>query len=200
MLEQAEKPRRRRISDEPVESSPPASGDMFGIPIAPAVMEQAVNSVNEAVYKRRKHHIGVVNAAKIVKMRHDPELRQAVLDSDVIYADGMSVVWASRVLGRSLPERIAGIDLMHQSMEAANTHSYRVYCLGAKSDVLASVCEIFSKEYPNAIIAGSHDGYFSRGGGRVGRRGYSGTHAPTSCLLPSPHPRKSNSWPTGRRP
>jgi N-acetylglucosaminyldiphosphoundecaprenol N-acetyl-beta-D-mannosaminyltransferase len=160
MVERAED-RQRRIADEPLESAPQSIGKLFGISLAPAVMEQAVSSVNEAIFKRRKHHIGVVNAAKVVKMRHDPELRQAVLDSDVIYADGMSVVWASRVLGQVLPERIAGIDLMHEIMAAANTHGYRVYCLGAKPEVLATVCETFSREYPNAVIAGSHDGYFS---------------------------------------
>lgn len=161
MSGQIESP-RRRIADPPVVCSEPASDQkLFGIPIAPAVMEQAVSSVNEAIHRRKTLHIGVVNAAKIVKMRHDEELRDAVLQSNVIFADGMSVVWASRILGRPLPERIAGIDLMHQIMVAANAHSYRVYCLGAKPEVLSSVCDIFSREYPNAIIAGSHDGYFS---------------------------------------
>ena len=45
--------------------------------------------------------IGVVNAAKLVNMRRDAVLRADVLASDLILADGMAVVWASRLLGRS---------------------------------------------------------------------------------------------------
>ena len=46
-------------------------------------------------------------------MRRDPALREDVLSSDLILADGIAVVWAGRLLGRRLPERVAGIDLMH---------------------------------------------------------------------------------------
>ena len=42
--------------------------------------------------------VGVVNAAKIVKLRRDELLRTSLLDCDVILADGQSVVWASRLL------------------------------------------------------------------------------------------------------
>ena len=45
-------------------------------------------------------------------MQRDAALRADVLSSDLVLADGMAVVWASRILGRPLPERVAGIDLM----------------------------------------------------------------------------------------
>jgi N-acetylglucosaminyldiphosphoundecaprenol N-acetyl-beta-D-mannosaminyltransferase len=124
-------------------------------------MEQALLQVQAAVAERRRLHIGVVNAAKIVNMRSNPALRESVLASDAIYADGMSVVWASRFLGRPLPERIAGIDLMHGILEAGAERGLRVYCLGAKRDVVGKVAAEFARRYPGVDVVGTRDGYFT---------------------------------------
>lgn len=136
--------------------------DLFGIPVQADTMEQALDRVHNAIGSRRKFHVGVVNAAKIVDMQRDPHLRNAVLDSDVIYADGMSVVWASRMLGRPLPERIAGIDLMHGILQRGQARGYRVFCLGATQEVSEIVCRKFSDAYPGTVIAGASNGYFRR--------------------------------------
>jgi N-acetylglucosaminyldiphosphoundecaprenol N-acetyl-beta-D-mannosaminyltransferase len=134
---------------------------LFGVPIAPATMKEALDQVDLAIREKRRFHIGVVNAAKIVNMRRDPELRQDVLSSDVIFADGMSVVWASHILGRPLPERVAGIDLMHGILERGQKNGYRVYLLGATREVVETSAERMQKQYPGVVIVGHHDGYFS---------------------------------------
>lgn len=134
--------------------------NLFGIPIQVATMRDALVRVDKAISSRSSLNIGVVNAAKLVNMRHDKALHEAVLSSDVIYADGMSVVWASRTLGAPLPERIAGIDLMHEIMRAGQTRGYRVFCLGAEQEVLDRVTQKFRDMYPGTIVVGSHHGYF----------------------------------------
>lgn len=140
--------------------APPVTQPLFGIRVCAEPMTQALARVHDAIRGGRRLHIGVVNAAKIVNMRSDPELCAAVVESDVIYADGMSVVWASRVLGRPLPERVAGIDLMTGILEQGDREGYRVYCLGATREVLDEVCEVFRRRYPGVVIAGSEHGYF----------------------------------------
>ncbi len=133
---------------------------LFGIPVQTARMADVVQRVEETISSRGSLDIGVVNAAKIVNMSKNPELADAVLASDEIYADGMSVVWASKLLGDPLPERVAGIDLMHGIMKHGQTKGYRVFCLGATQEVLDIVLERFSEMYPGTIIAGSRNGYF----------------------------------------
>jgi N-acetylglucosaminyldiphosphoundecaprenol N-acetyl-beta-D-mannosaminyltransferase len=145
-------------SDE--SASAPRSYPLFGIQVCAEAMPDALRRVHEAVCNRRRLHIGVVNAAKIVNMRRDPELHSAVTDSDVIYADGMSVVWAGRFLNAPLPERIAGIDLMTGILKQGNESGYRVFCLGASDEVLSKVCDTFAQTYPGVTIAGRHHGYF----------------------------------------
>jgi N-acetylglucosaminyldiphosphoundecaprenol N-acetyl-beta-D-mannosaminyltransferase len=78
----------------------------------------------------------------------------------VILADGASVVWASRVLRRPLPERVTGIDLMTRLLESADQHGYRVYCLGATDDVLQDVVRRIEHEHPGARVVGRRNGYF----------------------------------------
>ena len=134
--------------------------DLLGIPVLAESLEQALDRVDHAVATRQHLHIGVVNASKIVNMRRNPELGESVLESDVIYADGMSVVWASRVLGQPLPQRVTGIDLMLGMLERGSTSGRRVFCLGATQQVLDKVCQEFAAEYPGITIAGARNGYF----------------------------------------
>jgi N-acetylglucosaminyldiphosphoundecaprenol N-acetyl-beta-D-mannosaminyltransferase len=126
----------------------------------PETMDEALDRVHNAVVNKSPLRIGVINAAKIVKMQTDESLKESVRESDVVYADGMSVVWASRLLGHPLPERLTGIDLMHGILSEGNTHGYKVYCLGATAEVLSSVVEEFRVAYPSVQLVGHHDGYF----------------------------------------
>jgi N-acetylglucosaminyldiphosphoundecaprenol N-acetyl-beta-D-mannosaminyltransferase len=134
---------------------------LFGVPVEAATMLQVVDAVDVAIRSRVSMDIGVVNAAKIVNIHRSDELRNSVFSSDVIYADGMSVVWASRILRRPLPERVAGIDLMHAILERGNIHGYRVFCLGARQEILDEVVKNFAENYPGVTIAGARNGYFT---------------------------------------
>lgn len=135
--------------------------NLFGIPVAAKTMEQSLDLVDEVIKSRGSLQIGVINAAKVVNMDKDPELREAVLSSDVILADGAAVVWASKLLRTPLPERVAGIDLMFGMFERGSERGYRVYCLGATEEISRTVEENLARDYPGLILAGRHHGYFS---------------------------------------
>ncbi len=121
---------------------------------------EVVDLVEQAIDNKEPVRIGVVNAAKLVNMQADPLLADDVKSSDLVLADGMSVVWASRILGQGLPERVAGCDLMYRFFELANRRGWRVYCLGATEEISAKVEENLLREYPNLILAGRRNGYF----------------------------------------
>jgi len=122
---------------------------------------EVVDLVEQAIDAEEPVRIGVVNAAKLVNMQSDPLLADDVKSSDLVLADGMSVVWASKMLGQGLPERVAGCDLMYRFFELANRRQWRVYCLGATEEISARVEENLKKEYPNLTLAGRRNGYFS---------------------------------------
>ncbi len=134
---------------------------LFDVRIDALRMGQVIDAVESAIDSRRRLHIGVVNAAKLVKMRRDEGLRRAVLGADMILADGMSVVWASRLFQAPLPERVTGIDLMTGILALCHARQFRVYCLGATDDVLAGVRTAIHRDYPHVQIAGMRNGYYT---------------------------------------
>jgi N-acetylglucosaminyldiphosphoundecaprenol N-acetyl-beta-D-mannosaminyltransferase len=138
-----------------------AKARVLEVPIDRLTMEEALDRVDKAIERRVRLQIGVVNAAKLVNMRRDPVLREDVLSSDLILADGASVVWASRLLGDPLPERVAGIDLMLGMLRRGASRGYRVYCLGATRDVLDRTVDRLLADFPGIEVVGRHDGYFA---------------------------------------
>jgi N-acetylglucosaminyldiphosphoundecaprenol N-acetyl-beta-D-mannosaminyltransferase len=124
-------------------------------------MDEAVARCEAAIVSRSYLQQVSVNAAKFVAMAEDRELREMVADSGLITADGQSVVWAGRLLGIRLPERVAGIDLMQRLLAAADRKGYRVYVLGARSEVLKTALARLRARYPDLTIAGARDGYYS---------------------------------------
>ena len=135
---------------------------LLGIAVDAMTMNEVLDRVDHTIAAHGRLRIGIVNAAKLVNMRRDDALRVDVLSCDVILADGVPVVWASRLLHAPLPERVAGIDLMIRMLSRANERRYRVYCLGATKDVLASAVARIRAQYPKLYLAGHHDGYFAQ--------------------------------------
>lgn len=123
-------------------------------------MNETVESVVQAIENKKQLHHVVVNAGKIVAMQKDPELRSSVNKCDLINADGQAVVWASKLLGNPLKERVTGIDLMERLLEVAHIRGYRVYLFGAEEEVVAKVVKKYSDKYGPSIIAGYRNGYY----------------------------------------
>lgn len=135
--------------------------NIFGIAINAMTMGQVLQLIHEKITSKQKLQIGVVNAAKVVNMQNDPVLHDDVLSSDIILADGMSVVWASKILGKPLPERVTGIDLMMDLLAQGNEHKYKVFLLGASEEVSAKVEQNINQDYSNVIVAGRNNGYYT---------------------------------------
>ncbi|WP_405143750.1 WecB/TagA/CpsF family glycosyltransferase [Sphaerisporangium sp. NBC_01403] len=134
---------------------------LLGLSLDALTMEQTVARCVAAVEGRENLTIGVVNAAKVVRMSEDELLRDSVTSCDLVVADGQAIVWASRFLGRPLPERVAGIDLFTSLMEEGARRSYRAYFLGARPEVIERVVAEVRARYPGLEVAGARDGYFT---------------------------------------
>ncbi|MGF7231327.1 WecB/TagA/CpsF family glycosyltransferase [Arachidicoccus sp.] len=135
--------------------------EILDCPVHSLTMQQTLNIIKDAIEQKTQMHHVVVNAAKLVHMRKDEELRSSVLACDIINADGQSVVWAAKILGEHLPERVSGIDLMNNLVECAYQKSYKIFFLGAKEEVVKKVTEVYIQKYNPDIIAGYRNGYFN---------------------------------------
>ncbi len=122
-------------------------------------MEETLGVVEGFIRSGRPHQHVVINVDKIVKASRDPALRQIINDCDLINADGMPVVWASRLLGKPLKERVTGVDLFEALMARAAEKGWRVFLLGAREEVVSGVAHLYPARYPGLPLAGYRNGY-----------------------------------------
>ena len=134
---------------------------VLGAPLDPITLEEALARVDEAVATRRPMLNASLNAAKVVRMQHDTELREAVAGCELVTADGQPVVWAARLLGHHVPARVNGTDLMEHLLAHGEERGYSVFLLGSRPETLAGARAEIERRYPRLRIAGTHHGYFS---------------------------------------
>ncbi len=132
------------------------------IPVDALTMKETVMLINNAIVEKRPTHHVVINAVKVANAQKNKELKDSIVNCDIINADGQGIVWASQILGKPLPERVAGIDLMEELVKLAAEKKYRIFFLGAKEEIVKSVVDIYTNKYGKDIIAGYRNGYFSK--------------------------------------
>lgn len=137
---------------------------LFDMPLDLLDMQQTVTRCAELVADDGFHQHVVVNAGKVVLCRDLPELRAIISGCEIVNADGQAIVWAGRLAGLPVPERVAGIDLMEQLLLRAETDQWPVFFLGATQEVLDRFMEVVRSKHPELRIAGSRNGYFDDDG------------------------------------
>ncbi|MEX1153180.1 WecB/TagA/CpsF family glycosyltransferase, partial [Parvibaculum sp.] len=133
----------------------------LGSPMHLLTMEETLSLAVDAMTEHKPLHHTVVNVAKLVTMQTDDELRRDVAEADLINIDGMGVAWGARLFGISVPERVAGIDIMERLFALCAQSGFHPFLLGAEQHVLESVCRRLAAEFPSLEIAGCQDGYFA---------------------------------------
>ena len=91
----------------------------------------ALDAIEEFVDRRQGGLVFTPNVDHVVIAERDPQFRAAYAAADLSLADGMPIVWASRLLGAPLPEKISGSDLVLPLMSRASSRGWRVFLLGA---------------------------------------------------------------------
>jgi N-acetylglucosaminyldiphosphoundecaprenol N-acetyl-beta-D-mannosaminyltransferase len=135
--------------------------DIFDVTIDNLTMSETVEIINKSIDNKQPILQIVVNAAKLVNMQTDIELFDSIKNADLVNADGMAVVWASKLLGKPLKERVSGVDLFVNLVDSASKRNESIYLLGAKEEVVSKVADKFKETYGNQIIGGYRNGYFS---------------------------------------
>ena len=116
---------------------------MLGIPIDMVTMQQTVALLADWIEEGRPRHVVTVNPEFIMLARRNAEFRRVLLDADLAVADGIGTVLAARILGRSLPERVGGVDLVERFAVSAPPGT-RLFLLGAKPGVAKEVATVLA--------------------------------------------------------
>ncbi|MCX7020420.1 MAG: WecB/TagA/CpsF family glycosyltransferase [bacterium] len=109
----------------------------------------------------RPAHACFVNAHNFNLATDNPDYMRVLKQADFVLPDGIGVKFALRMAGGRLRKNLNGTDLFPSLMSALGQEGWAIYLLGAEQTVLDRACENIARMYPDVIIAGRHNGYFS---------------------------------------
>lgn len=134
---------------------------VLGVPISKVTMDQAVSKIREFVASDDFHMVITPNPEIVMRAKEDEAFHQIIEEADLVVPDGIGVVIASRLKkGERLEERVAGYDLVQNTMKEAVTQGYKYYFFGSKPGTSEQAAEKMRQAYPGIQIVGTRDGYF----------------------------------------
>jgi N-acetylglucosaminyldiphosphoundecaprenol N-acetyl-beta-D-mannosaminyltransferase len=122
--------------------------------LVPDTFEQALDRIDRLVAAGRPSFFITANLNYAMLTDADDRLKRVNEKAAFLVADGMPLVWWSRLGPRRLPERVAGSDLIYGMCERAARHGYRVYFLGASPGVADEAASALAKRYPGLQVVG----------------------------------------------
>jgi 1,2-diacylglycerol 3-beta-glucosyltransferase len=125
-----------------------------GVPVDRIDMAGALGRLHAAVSEHSQTHVATVNVDFLVSAQRNAELRSVLAASELNVADGTPVVWLSRLLGRPVPERVAGTDLVPRLAAEAAGSGLRVFFLGGEGGVAAIAARRLAREHDGLQVAG----------------------------------------------
>lgn len=116
---------------------------------------QAVEHVMAASMRREGGWVVTPNVDICRQLHRDPGLHRLVAAASLVVADGMPLVWAARLRGCPLPERVAGGSLIFSLTSAAARHGRSIYLLGGATEVPYRAAVQLRRRYPGLTVAGA---------------------------------------------
>jgi N-acetylglucosaminyldiphosphoundecaprenol N-acetyl-beta-D-mannosaminyltransferase len=117
-----------------------------------ALIEQHAHSAGPV------HQIITVNPEFVWSARKDHAFRDTINQAALVVADGMGIIWASRILRAPFPERVAGSDLLPLLAARCAARGYRLFLLGAAPGVAEKAGQVLQERFPTLQIAGTYAG------------------------------------------
>lgn len=156
--------------------------DILGVGFDDLTLEEAAAAGAALVEAQGFHYVVTPNPEFLLAARKDQPFRQALLDADLVLADGVGVVYSAKLLGRPLKGRVPGIEFAQALMGWMAKHGKRLFLLGAKPGVAELAAANLRDRYPGLILCGTHDGYFKEDGPVVQAIRESGADVVFVCL------------------
>ena len=134
--------------------------DILGDMVDHVTMDEALERAISCIKQEGVGTVFTPNSEIIMVAYQDAEFCSILNTADLIIADGIGVVYASRILKAPLPERVAGFDLSCRLLEKAAEEGYSVYFFGGKPGVAELAVQKLEEQYPTLRVCGTQDGYF----------------------------------------
>lgn len=141
--------------------------DVLGVRIDVVTLDEALRRIETFVETSDRPggcHVVTANPEMILAALEPgsvPSLKKVLDDAELVVADGIGVVWASRLQGSPLPERVPGVDLAASLLEMAAQKGWRVFLLGGEPGVAAEAARRMMQKHTDLRVVGTDHGYFT---------------------------------------
>lgn len=142
----------------PRRSAPPSlpTVRLAGVELHAITEEQAIETILAELEFGRGGVVVTPNLDHIYRCTKNMTFAALVAEADLVVADGAPLVWASRLKGTPLPERVAGSNLIHSLSGAAAAAGRRVYLLGGDPGTAEGAARVLQERHPDLTVAGTH--------------------------------------------
>jgi N-acetylglucosaminyldiphosphoundecaprenol N-acetyl-beta-D-mannosaminyltransferase len=134
----------------------PARVDLRGLEIDALTEQQALDLMFSAMHGSEGGVVLTPNIDHLRRHTSRPDVRAAYATAELVLADGMPLVWASRLQGTPLPERVAGSDLIWSVSATAAREDRSVFLLGGAPGVAPLATQRLKTKYRQLRVAGEH--------------------------------------------
>jgi len=131
---------------------------LLGVAVDRLTAAQAADRVEALIAAGGIGHVVTVNPEFVMAARRDRQFRRVLNQAALAVADGIGIVWAARILGDCLPERVGGIDLVEVVAERCALSGRRLFLLGGAPGVAAAAAEALRVRFPSLVVAGTDAG------------------------------------------
>lgn len=126
----------------------------LGIEIDNVTMGETVSRIEALIEKRKPSLVVTPNVQHMYILKYDDQFKEIYDNASLVIPDSTPILWATKLLGFPLKERVAGSDLLPALCAKAAEKGYKLFFLGSQPGVAKKAADILMQRNPGLIVSG----------------------------------------------
>ncbi|MFA7229818.1 MAG: WecB/TagA/CpsF family glycosyltransferase [Victivallaceae bacterium] len=118
--------------------------------------QEVCHRIDNLIASGGSHYIVTPNTDHIVKLQVDETFQEIYRKASLVLADGMPLIWASKLFGTPLKEKLSGSDLFVKLCEYSAQKNYKLFFLGGRPGAVEKAADVLKKKYPLLNVVGTY--------------------------------------------
>jgi N-acetylglucosaminyldiphosphoundecaprenol N-acetyl-beta-D-mannosaminyltransferase len=130
--------------------------NILGLDIDNVSMHETIEKIDLLIRENQSALIFTPNVQRLVYGIRDKQTENIYKQADMLIPDGMPLIWASKLLGVPLKEKVSGSDLLPLFCQAASKKGHKMFFLGADPGIAEEAKNILAHKNPGLQIVGTY--------------------------------------------
>ncbi|MFA5499521.1 MAG: WecB/TagA/CpsF family glycosyltransferase [Candidatus Omnitrophota bacterium] len=132
----------------------PNKVNICGVYIDNLSMDNAIQQIENYVLRKDSIYVVTPNVDVIVQLQKDQQFKKIYSEASLVLADGLPLLWAAKLFGRPIKEKISGSDLFIRLCEVSSIKGYKLFFLGGREGSALKAAERLKNKFPKIKISG----------------------------------------------